>query len=121
MGKPQILVVEDQPEFQRALSFRLEAQGFQVEIAEDGGAAELCLGIRDFDVVLMKDVLKDGPADTRLRDWRHQGKSLPVILMTTMPAADPLNPVPQHADGAIARPFAISDLIVEIERVTVAG
>jgi two-component system, OmpR family, KDP operon response regulator KdpE len=121
MSKPHILVVEDQPEFQRALTFRLEAQGFQVEIAEDGGAAELCLGIHQFDVILLKDVLADGPVDSRLRDWRHQGKNMPVIMMTTAPAADPLNPVPAHADGTIARPFAISDLILEIERVTVAS
>lgn len=121
MSKPHVLVVEDQPEFQQALSYRLEAQGYQVEIAEDGGSAELCLGIREFDVVLLKDVLGDGPTDTRLREWRHQGKNMPVILMTTEPSDDPLNSVSPHADGAIARPFAISDLIVEIERVTVAS
>ncbi len=121
MSKPHILVVEDQAEFQRALSYRLEAQGFRVEIAEDGGAADLCLGIHNFDVVLLKDVLADGPAEKRLRDWRHKGKTMPVIMMTTTPAADPLNPVPAHADGTIARPFAISALILEIERVTVAS
>lgn len=121
MSKPHILVVEDQPEFQQALSYRLEAQGFQVEIAEDAAAAELCLGIRHFDVVLLKDILADGPSDASLRNWRHQGKNMPVIMMTTLPSPDPLNGVPKHADGAIARPFAISDLIVEIERVTVAS
>ncbi|NQU47659.1 MAG: response regulator [Planctomycetes bacterium] len=121
MAKSKILVVEDQPEFQRALTFRLKAQGYEVELAEDGCAADLCLGIGSYDVVLIKDVLSDGPAAPRLREWRHKGHQMPVILMLENAAAEPEQFKTAHADGVIARPFAISDLILEIERVTVVS
>jgi DNA-binding response OmpR family regulator len=49
----RILVVEDEPTIARVCLRALTGEGLEVEIAANGGAAEVMLDMRDYDLVLI--------------------------------------------------------------------
>ena len=80
----KILVIEDNPDNRKLVTWILEDEGYQVtcaETAEDGLAS---LEKQDFDIVLMDISLPgmDGKEATRLIRQQPKWKTLPVIALT---------------------------------------
>jgi DNA-binding response OmpR family regulator len=49
----RVLVVEDEPTIARVCIRTLTAQGYQVEVAEDGRKAERTFGVKEFDLYIL--------------------------------------------------------------------
>ncbi|MDF3024375.1 MAG: DNA-binding response regulator [Alphaproteobacteria bacterium] len=115
--KPQIMVVEDEPEISRFLESALEARGYGVTLADNGrlalkiSAAQppdlliLDLGLPDMDG---KDIIKS------LREWSR----LPIIVLSARDQEDEkVAALEIGADDYLTKPFGTAELMA---RITVA-
>jgi two-component system response regulator MprA len=111
----RVLVVDDDPPLRRMLERTLVAEGFDVTVAADGGAA-LVAAERSAPDVIVLDVampVLDGLAVCR----RLRGKGLPTpILMLTARDAVPdrVAGLEAGADDYLVKPFAVQELIARI-------
>jgi two-component system, OmpR family, response regulator MprA len=115
----RVLVVDDDPPLRRMLERTLVAEGFDVTLAADGGAA-LVAAERSAPDVIVLDVampVLDGLAVCR----RLRGKGLPTpILMLTARDAVPdrVAGLEVGADDYLVKPFAVQELIARIRALT---
>jgi two-component system, OmpR family, response regulator MprA len=117
-----VLVVDDDPPLRRMLERTLAAEGFEVTVAPDGGAA-LVAAERSAPDVIVLDVglpVLDGLAVCR----RLRGKGLPTpILMLTARDAVPdrVAGLEAGADDYLVKPFAVQELVARLRALTRRG
>jgi signal transduction histidine kinase/ActR/RegA family two-component response regulator len=114
------LVVDDEPGIRDILAETLEAEGFAVTVAEDGGDAlqRFRAEPEAFDLVLMDVSMPVLTGEQALRDMRRLRTDVPVILMSGFDQpADEGEAPPGAAAGSLAKPFTRDALLREIARV----
>ncbi len=114
-ARERVLVVDDDPPLQRMLKRTLAAEGFEVAVAADGGAALLAAERSTPDVIVL-DVaipLLDGLAVCRrLRD---KGVATPILMLTARDAVpDRVAGLEAGADDYLVKPFAVQELIARL-------
>jgi two-component system, OmpR family, response regulator MprA len=120
--RDRVLVVDDDPPLRRMLARTLAAEGYEVTVAADGGAA-LAEAERSAPDVIVLDVAMpalDGLAVCR----RLRGKGLPTpILMLTARDAVPdrVAGLEAGADDYLVKPFAVQELIARLRALTRRG
>ena len=120
--RDRVLVVDDDPPLRRMLARTLAAEGYEVTVAADGGAA-LAEAERAAPDVIVLDVAMpalDGLAVCR----RLRGKGLPTpILMLTARDAVPdrVAGLEAGADDYLVKPFAVQELIARLRALTRRG
>lgn len=119
----KILVVEDDPYIQRALSVRLQAWGHQVVTAADAGGAITVAQNQAPDVALMDICLPDGDG-FQVMDYLHAlsvTARLPVIFISAGKIPGMVERLRQFGPAEfLEKPFEARDLEGAIERVTAA-
>jgi DNA-binding response OmpR family regulator len=114
----RIFVVEDEPHLANGLRFNLEAEGYAVELSDNGEKAlRRLLKERDaFDALILDVMLpgKDGFAiATELRQARNY---IPLLMLTARGRPeDVLKGFESGADDYLAKPFDLAILIARIE------
>ena len=123
MGGVKILVVEDDPYIQRALSVRLRAWGHMVVTAADAGGAIAVAQQHAPDVALMDICLPDGDG-FQVMDYLRAltvTARLPVIFISASGLEGMADRVREFtAAEFLEKPFEARDLEAAIERVTAA-
>jgi CheY-like chemotaxis protein len=121
MSAVKILVVEDDPYIQRALSMRLQAWGHKVVTAADAGGAITVAQRQAPDVALMDICLPDGDA-FQVMDYLHAlavTARLPVIFISATSQPEMLERLRGFATAEfLEKPFGPKDLEAAIDRVT---
>jgi two-component system response regulator MprA len=118
----RVLVVDDDPPLRRMLARTLSAEGFDVTVAADGGAA-LAAAERSAPDVIVLDVAMpaiDGLAVCR----RLRGKGLPtpILMLTARDAvADRVAGLEAGADDYLVKPFAVQELVARLRALTRRG
>jgi two-component system response regulator MprA len=110
-----ILVVDDDAPIRRMLSRTLQAEGYAVEAAADGGAALAALesGIPDLVVLDVAMPGLDGLAVSRL--LRRRGLALPILMLTARDAVeDRVAGLDAGADDYLVKPFASGELLARV-------
>ncbi|MDY0046695.1 MAG: sigma 54-interacting transcriptional regulator [Thauera propionica] len=105
-SRPQLLLIDDDPDLLRLLSMRLKANGYRVSTAASVEAARGLLGIERFDLVLSDVRLPDGDGLALFEEIRQQHPALPVILLTahgTIP--DAVEATSRGVAGYLTKPF----------------
>jgi two-component system response regulator MprA len=111
-----ILVVDDEPAVREALRRALELEGYEVELAVDGGEA---LGLLEDgsepDAVLL-DVLMPGVDGLEVcRRLRRSGSRLPVLMLTARAeVSDRVSGLDAGADDYLVKPFALEELLARV-------
>ena len=87
MGKPRILIADDQPDVLEALRLLLKAEGFEIELAQSPAGVLAALEARDFDVVLLdlnytRDTTSGKEGLDLLSQIQALDATLPTIVMT---------------------------------------
>src|SRR5512146_782605 len=113
----RILVVEDEVHLAEGLRFNLQAEGYSVEVTDNGeDALQRLLHQKErFDAVLLDVMLpgKDGFAVTR--ELRQAQNFVPVLMLTARGrAADVLNGVEAGADDYLPTPFDLPILMARV-------
>jgi EAL domain-containing protein (putative c-di-GMP-specific phosphodiesterase class I) len=109
--RPLVLVVDDDETLTRSCARVLEAWGYGVETASDGGAALELARTRQFDVVLTDINVPNFSGLEILRALRERDRDIPVILMTGGPALDSARvAVEWGALSYLIKPLSMSQL-----------
>ena len=85
MGKPKVLIVENERSVRQALRFELEDEGFQVIHATDFNEALSALRAFDIDIVITDVYLNKGDAIQLMDKVKNQRSEVPFILLSAFP------------------------------------
>jgi two-component system alkaline phosphatase synthesis response regulator PhoP len=113
-----VLVVEDERHLAEGLRFNLEAEGYQVHIAETGEAALEVLSAESpaFDVVLLDVMLPGKDGFSVMSELRQAGNFIPTLMLTARGRPDDvLRGFAAGADDYLTKPFELAILIARIE------
>jgi two-component system alkaline phosphatase synthesis response regulator PhoP len=112
----RILVVEDEGALRLALSDRLRAEGYAVEVAVDGEQGFRRAREDAFDLLLL-DVMLPGRSGFDLcRDLRREGVDTPILMLTARgEVLDRVLGLKLGADDYLVKPFETAELLARIE------
>ncbi len=114
-----VLVVEDEPDMARILSFNLERNGFRVQVAAEAGAAVPWVESHEPDLVLLDLRLPDGSGLDVLRRIRAfpGTRQTPVIVVSALGDEDTVvEALNLGADDYVVKPFRTGELLARTRR-----
>jgi two-component system alkaline phosphatase synthesis response regulator PhoP len=112
----RLLLVEDEPGLQLALSDRLTAEGYTVETAGDGNTAVTRATGEPFDVILLDVMLPGRDGFDVARTLRQQGIQTPILMLTARSqVVDRVVGLKLGADDYLTKPFETIELLARIE------
>jgi DNA-binding response OmpR family regulator len=112
----RILVVEDEVKIAKSLEKGLSSEGYVVDVAFDGDAAETLAAANSYDLVLLDWMIPgkhDGPALIRL--WREAGEQAPILMLTARTTiGDKVEGLDTGADDYLSKPFSFDELLARV-------
>jgi two-component system response regulator MprA len=111
----RILVVDDEPAVRDAVRRALVLSGYDVDIADGGGAAVAALAAEAPDAVVL-DVAMPGVDGLEVcRRLRASGDRTPVLMLTARDGvADRVEGLDAGADDYLVKPFALEELLARL-------
>jgi len=113
----RILVVEDEAHLAEGLRFNLEAEGYDVQVADTGEAALdlLAPGGEAFDLLVLDIMLPGKDGFTVMSELRHRGQFILTLMLTARARPeDVLKGFEAGADDYLPKPFELPILIARI-------
>ena len=116
-GGSRVLVVDDEPQFRRALVTNLRGAGYDVESAGTAAEALTSAGLRAPDVVVLDLVLPDGRGTDVCRELRTWSNA-PIILVSAVgDEKEKIAALDAGADDYVTKPFAMGELLARMRAV----
>jgi two-component system, OmpR family, phosphate regulon response regulator PhoB len=115
---PSILIAEDEPALAELLRYNLEAEGFVVEVATTGSAAEEALAHGRYDAALLDWMLPEisGIELCRRIRQRPETRALPIIMLTARgEEADRIRGLSTGADDYVVKPFSVNEVVARVK------
>ena len=116
MSTARILLVEDEPGLQLALTDRLIAEGYRVETAADGNTAVQRATGEPFDAIILDVMLPGRDGFDVAKTVRQQGVRTPILMLTARTqVVDRVVGLKLGADDYLTKPFEMVELLARIE------
>ena len=113
----KVLIVEDDANIAELLHLYLEKEGFQTQVAKDGGKEIGLEGAEQLDLVLLDIMLPIMDGWSVLKKIR-EGSGTPVIMLTAKgETEDKVSGLEQGADDYIVKPFEMKEVLARIHAV----
>jgi two-component system, OmpR family, response regulator MprA len=120
--RERVLVVDDDPPLLRMLTRSLTAEGFEVTVAADGGAALVAAERSAPDVIVLDVAMPAIDGLAVCRRLRGRGLPTPILMLTARDAvADRVAGLEAGADDYLVKPFAMQELIARLRALTRRG
>jgi len=114
----RLLLVEDDPMIGESLRKGLRLEGYTVDWAQDGRAAELAIENESYGLVLLDLGLPRKDGLSVLTGLRSRKERVPVLILTARDAvADRIKGLDAGADDYLVKPFDLDDLAARIRAV----
>jgi two-component system response regulator MprA len=112
----KILVVDDERAVRESLRRALELEGYEIELAENGGDALARLEAEPEPDAVVLDVLMPGVDGLEVcRTIRRRGSRLPVLMLTARTQVeDRVEGLDAGADDYLTKPFALEELLARV-------
>ncbi len=111
----RVLIVEDEAHIADGLRFNFEAEGFDVEVAENGEEALAILAKQSSDVLVLDVMLPGISGFDVARTLRDQGNFIPTLMLTARGRPDDvIKGFESGADDYLAKPFDLSILLARV-------
>jgi two-component system KDP operon response regulator KdpE len=111
---PHILVIDDEPQIQRAIRTILTEKGFRVSTASRGEEGLTLAASTEPDIVILDLGLPDMDGVevcTRLREWTQ----IPIIILSVRDSErDKVAALDKGADDYLTKPFGIEELLARV-------
>jgi two-component system alkaline phosphatase synthesis response regulator PhoP len=116
MPTARVLLVEDEPGLQLALTDRLVAEGYRVEAAADGSTAITRATAEPFDIIILDVMLPGRDGFDVAKTVRHRGVQTPILMLTARTqVVDRVVGLKLGADDYLTKPFEMVELLARIE------
>ncbi len=113
-NSPHILVIDDEPQIQRAIKTILTEKGFRVTTASRGEEGLMLAAANEPDIVILDLGLPDMDGVdvcTRLREWTQT----PIIILSVRDSErDKVAALDKGADDYLTKPFGIEELLARV-------
>ncbi|MEO8969439.1 MAG: response regulator transcription factor [Solirubrobacteraceae bacterium] len=120
--RERVLVVDDDPPLRRMLARTLNAEGYEVTVAADGGAALLAAERAAPDVIVLDVAMPAMDGLSVTRRLRDRGLATPILMLTARDAvADRVAGLEAGADDYLVKPFAVAELVARVRALTRRG
>jgi two-component system response regulator MprA len=117
-----VLIVDDDPPLRRMLGRTLAAEGFEVTVAADGGAALLEVERAAPDVIVLDVAMPAIDGLAVCRRLRGKGLPTPILMLTARDAVeDRVIGLEAGADDYLVKPFAVPELVARLRALTRRG
>lgn len=111
----KILLVEDDSQLCGRLRDDLARRGYAVDVANNGVDAEHLGSEWPYDAVILDLGLPRRSGLDVLRNWRAQGKAVPVLILTARDAwQEKVEGFNAGADDYVAKPFHVEELVARL-------
>ena len=111
----RVLVVEDETVLAEQLEDALDAQGYAVDRAADGPAADFSVRTEAYDVVLLDLGLPGIDGLSLLRAWREDGLAMPVLVLTARGSwTERVLGIDSGADDYLGKPYRIEEVLARV-------
>jgi two-component system OmpR family response regulator len=111
----RILVVEDDTNLNRQIKDALTDAGYAVDVAFDGEEGHFLGDTEPYDAVVLDIGLPQMDGLSVLENWRRDGKSMPVLLLTARDRwSDKVQGIDSGADDYVAKPFHMEELLARL-------
>ncbi|CAB3651339.1 Transcriptional regulatory protein QseB [Paraburkholderia phenoliruptrix] len=111
----RLLLVEDDEMIAEPVLDSMRREGYAIDWAQDGRAAELSLGNGVYDLVLLDLGLPRKDGIEVLNAYRSQGGEAPVIILTARDAVDDrIRGLDAGADDYLVKPFDLNELAARV-------
>jgi two-component system response regulator MprA len=118
-GGARVLVVDDDPPLRRMLERTLAAEGFEVTLAADGGAALVATERCAPDVIVLDVAMPGLDGLAVCRRLRGKGLPTPILMLTARDAvSDRVVGLEAGADDYLVKPFAVQELVARLRALT---
>jgi two-component system response regulator MprA len=113
--QPRVLVVDDEPAVQTALSRALKLERYEVAQAGDGREALERLGAMAYEVVILDVSMPHVDGLEVCRQLRAGGDRTPVLMLTAREGVDDrVAGLDAGADDYLVKPFALRELLARV-------
>jgi DNA-binding response OmpR family regulator len=111
-----VLIVEDESHLANGLRFNLEAEGYEVDVVDDGAAAlERLVPDHGYDVVVLDVMLPGVDGFQVASELRARGQFVPILMLTARGRPeDVLRGFEAGADDYLPKPFELAILIARL-------
>jgi len=107
----RFLLIEDNIKLALAVVERLQLDGHAADHAATLDAAQNCISVAEYDLILLDIMLPDGDGRTFLQAHRRAQKRTPIIVITARSeVSDKVSLLDLGADDFITKPFDFSEL-----------
>ena len=120
--RPALLIVDDDPDVLKALTFMADARGFRVEHCGTARAAiALVAASHRFACLVIDQRLPDHQGVDLLALLRSRGVKVPAVLITTEPSASLRRQAAAAGVPIVEKPLLDEALLTQIRRLIAAG
>ena len=115
MAIMHILVIEDDERISTFIKRGLEAEGYLVDIAQDGHEG-VQRGLTPYDLIILDLLLPDTNGHEVCQSLRREQIQTPILILTAKDALeDKLSGFDHGADDYLTKPFAFEELLARIK------
>ena len=113
----RVLVVDDEPQFLRALVTNLRGAGYDVDTASTAAEALAAAGLRPPDAVVLDLLLPDGSGRDVCRELRGWSDAPIVLVSAVGDEEEKIAALDAGADDYVTKPFAVGELLARLRAV----
>ncbi|MDQ6970852.1 MAG: response regulator transcription factor [Mariprofundus sp.] len=112
----RLLLVEDELALSQELSTELARRGFAVDCSHSGSDAAFMGQSEPYDIIILDLGLPDISGLEVLKQWRNNGISTPVLILTARAAwHEKVEGFRAGADDYLSKPFHVEELVVRLQ------
>ena len=118
----RVLVVEDEPKVAAAVRRGLEAEGFAVDVANNGNDGRWMAEENDYDVLILDIMLPRLSGNELCAHLRSIGDWTPILMLTARDGElDEANALDAGADDYLTKPFSFVVLVAHVRALARRG
>jgi len=110
----RVLVVDDEPQFLRALQTNLRGAGYEVATAATAAEALSAAGLQPPEAIILDLRLPDGSGTDVCRELRQWTQAPIIVVSAVGDEAEKITALDAGADDYVTKPFAIGELLARL-------